>query len=213
MLPGDLKKMRGKGVLGWIIAFLLVGDVFTLLIHTEDTGPHIFETIATTSSTTSTTLPSTTTTTITPGVPITTTTVADGSTTTTGVPGATTTTTTGKPLADNPFVGNTFLVQSATQNGADYPITSRITVTFSQDGNVQTAYWDDGCNSASAPVVIKAGAIDVGEVATTKMGCPANQPADTYFLTPLMKADPRWSKQGASFVFEGGGRTVTATAL
>lgn len=213
MLPGDLKRMRGKGVLGWIIAFLLVGDVFTLLIHTEDTGPHIFETIATTTSTTSAPLPSTTSTTVTPGVPITTTTVADGSTTTTGVPGATTTTTPGKPLAENPFVGNTFLVQSATQNGADYPITSRITVTFSQDGNQQTAFWDDGCNSASAPVVISATTIDVGAIVVTTAGCPTSQPADSYFLTPLMKADPRWSKQGGSFVLEGGGRTVTATAL
>ena len=211
MLSADPRPTRGRGVLGWAIALLLAGAGLALLVHVPDDGPHIFETISTT---TSTTTEESTVTTAPALIPSTTTSTAvDQSTTTTTTAGATSTTTPGPALANNDLVGNTFLVQSATMNGDDYAITSRITLTFSQDGNQQRAYWDDGCNSASAPVVIRASTIEVGPITATTAGCPSNQQPDTYFLTPLLRANPKWSKDGSTVVFEGAGRRVVTTAL
>ncbi len=203
-VPGQ--KIRGRGVLGWTIVVLLMGAALGLAIHVPDSGPHQFTAVEDTTPTSADGFSTTT-------EPTDTTTESAPSTSTSSTSStSTSTTSTSAPKADNVLVGNTLLVRSASQDGNDYPIQNRLTITFRQNGSAQSATWTGGCNTISAPVVIHANTIDVGPISSTAADCPSPVGEEETFLTALMRANPHWDLQGGAVVLDGGGRRAVCDA-
>jgi len=205
------QKIRGRGPLGWIIAVLLMGNALALLMHVPDTGPHQFTTTEDTSAMSNAVTPTITeSTSTTVETPTTTSTTSAPAATTSTI--ASVTTSTGPPTPDNVLVGNTLLVRSASQDGADFPIQTRLTIRFRQDAGGQSASWTGGCNTISAPVVIRENTIDVGQITSTAVGCASQVANEEGFVTALMRSNPRWDLVGNAVVVEGGGRRIVADA-
>jgi heat shock protein HslJ len=107
----------------------------------------------------------------------------------------------GTPAAggDSPLRGRTFLSTTVTEGGKPYQLAekSRVRLQFTDDGRLIA---DAGCNTMQGPVNLGGNRIEVSDLATTGMGCPAAAQEQDGWLTRFLSGKPSWKLDGSTLV-------------
>jgi heat shock protein HslJ len=112
------------------------------------------------------------------------------------------------------LAGRTFLSEQVTEGGEPRPLVedTRIEIGFSEDGRLRATA---GCNTLSGAVEVRAGRIVVGELASTRIGCPPERHDQDRWLAEVLTADPGYDLRGTRLLLESGDtaiRLVDSTA-
>jgi heat shock protein HslJ len=83
---------------------------------------------------------------------------------------------------------------------------TQVTLTF-EDGNVSASA---GCNTMSGPYEIDDGTLEVGDMASTLIGCPDDLQRQDETLQDLLTGGPGMTLDGEVLTISGQGMTLTA---
>ncbi|MFN8111727.1 MAG: META domain-containing protein [Solirubrobacterales bacterium] len=90
------------------------------------------------------------------------------------------------------LVGRTF-VSTADWSGEGSSFSTPVTVTFDDEGGIT---WRAECNTAATDVRITPDHLEIGQVASTAMGCAKQAMDQDDELSDFFAADPAWSLDG-----------------
>ncbi|MCU1645197.1 MAG: hypothetical protein JWN03_5472 [Nocardia sp.] len=100
-------------------------------------------------------------------------------------------------------MGRSFV--STQVKGTAIPGGGPLTLKFA-DGRVSAAA---GCNTATGPVTLDGDTLEVGQMATTLMGCPGDTAGADGWVDGLLHSAPSWKLAGPNLTLTGNGITVT----
>jgi heat shock protein HslJ len=105
------------------------------------------------------------------------------------------------------LTGRTFLSEQVTEGGEPRPLVegTRIEIGFSDDGRLRATA---GCNTLSGAVEVQARRIVVGELASTRIGCPPERHDQDRWLAGVLTADPVYELRGTRLVLESGDTAI-----
>jgi heat shock protein HslJ len=105
------------------------------------------------------------------------------------------------------LAGRTFLSGQITEGGEPRPLVegTRIEIGFSDDGRLRATA---GCNTLSGPVEVQARRIVVGELSSTRIGCPPERHEQDRWLAEVLTADPAYELRGTRLLLESGDTAI-----
>lgn len=106
-----------------------------------------------------------------------------------------------------PLAGRTFVSESVTEGGEPRPLVegTRIEIGFTADGRLRATA---GCNTLSGAVDVRARRIVVGELASTRIGCPPERHEQDRWLVAVLTADPAYVLRGTRLLLETGATAI-----
>lgn len=110
---------------------------------------------------------------------------------------------TGEPAATTPPHDRTFL--STEVEGEPIPGGGPLTLTFGTDRISANA----GCNTASGTVAFEGDVMQVGQLASTLMGCTGDTAGADQWVDTLLSSNPTWRLDGDTLTLRNADQTVT----
>lgn len=112
------------------------------------------------------------------------------------------------PAAGAELRGRTFESSAVTENGAPRALVpgTRVSLAFTDDGRLRA---QAGCNTMSAPVTLAGNRLELGEFATTTMGCDAPRHDQDQWLADFLATKPTLAIDGANLTISSGSTEVT----
>lgn len=101
------------------------------------------------------------------------------------------------------LTGRTFV--STAVSGTPIPGGGPLTLTFTE-GRISAS---SGCNTANGSVELQGNTLQVGELASTLMGCPGDLTGADEWQSGLLRSQPTWTLSGDTLTVKGNGSTVT----
>jgi heat shock protein HslJ len=102
--------------------------------------------------------------------------------------------------------GRKFTSTVVTEAGVPRPLVpgTRISLAFEKSKGRRTIGWSAGCNQAGAKVRVTADELQIGQIASTLIGCPANLQDQDEWLGEFFDSNPRWRLSDSQLMLSSG---------
>jgi heat shock protein HslJ len=110
--------------------------------------------------------------------------------------------------------GRKFRSTVVTEAGAPRPLVpgTRIGLAFEKSKGRRTIGWSAGCNQAGAKVRVTADELQIGQIASTLIGCPASLQEQDEWLGQFFDSNPRWRLSDSQLTLSSGETVIELKA-
>jgi heat shock protein HslJ len=110
--------------------------------------------------------------------------------------------------------GHKFTSTAVTEAGEPRPLApgTRIDLAFEKPQGRPTIGWSAGCNQAGAKVRVTAEELQIGQIASTLIGCPADLEEQDGWLGEFFGSNPRWRLRDSQLTLSSGETVIELKA-
>ena len=104
------------------------------------------------------------------------------------------------------LIGGSYVVTSITIDGTEAPVIEPVTITFTAD----SISVDTPCNDMGGTLTITDTRLEVGPLASTRMGCEPALMEQDRVIADALAANPTWQVADGDLTLTGAGTTIVA---